>query len=123
VQLGKTFKVIGTLYIINNNPPDARDYLMRAHAIFESKGLLKLIKEVKSKLKMLNSSSKHAAELVAADAFDSGDDSGRDTSPAKKLSSDGLLKGKKKKGLKKKPKKTIFRNNFIKESDSNNQLN
>ena len=38
INLGKTYKVIGTLYIINNNPAEARDYLMRAHAIFESKG-------------------------------------------------------------------------------------
>lgn len=37
-QLAKTYKVIGTLHIINSNPGEARDYLMRAHAIFESKG-------------------------------------------------------------------------------------
>lgn len=60
IQLGKTYKVIGTLYIINNNPAEAREYLMRAHAIFESKGLIKLLKEVKNKLKMLNSSVKLA---------------------------------------------------------------
>jgi hypothetical protein len=54
------------LYIINSNPNEARDYLMRAHTIFESKGLLKLLKEVKSKLKMLNSSVKMAAAEVAA---------------------------------------------------------
>ena len=65
VQLGKTYKVIGTLYIINNNPIEARDYLMRAHAIFESKGLVKLLKEVKNKIKMLNSSVKLAAEVAA----------------------------------------------------------
>jgi hypothetical protein len=57
--------VIGTLYIINNNPPEARDYLMRAHTIFEQKGLIKLLKEVKSKLKMLNSSVKLAQEAAA----------------------------------------------------------
>lgn len=38
---------------------------MRAHAIFEAKGLLKLLKEVKNKLKMLNSSVKLAAEVAA----------------------------------------------------------
>lgn len=49
---------------------------MRAHGIFESKGLLKLLKEVKSKLKMLNSSVKLAAEMAAAEALESnGDDS------------------------------------------------
>ena len=38
---------------------------MRAHAIFESKGLVKLLKEVKNKIKMLNSSVKLAAEVAA----------------------------------------------------------
>lgn len=117
VQLGKTYKVIGTLYIINNNPGEAREYLMRAHGIFESKGLLKLLKEVKSKIKMLSSSVKLAAEVAAAEAIESGgDDSGREQSPDGK--NNLLKKGKKKKGMKKKPKKTVFRNNFVKESDS-----
>jgi phosphosulfolactate synthase (CoM biosynthesis protein A) len=111
------------LYIINNNPPEARDYLMRAHAIFESKGLLKLLKEVKSKLKMLNSSVKLAAEVVAAEAIESGgDDSGKEGSPDKRspINDKGIGKMKKKKVMKKKPKKTVFRNNFVKEgSDSN----
>ncbi len=89
---------------------------MRAHAIFESKGLLKLLKEVKSKLKMLNSSTKLAAEMIAAEA-DSGDDSGKEASPDRKNSE--ARKASKKKGLKKKGKKTVFRNNFLKESDSN----
>lgn len=95
---------------------------MRAHTIFESKGLLKLLKEVKSKLKMLSSSVKLTAEMVANEGLESGDDSGRDGSPDK--NSPGkqgakLAAAKKKKGLKKKPKKTVFRNNFVKESDSN----
>ena len=68
--------MIGTLYIINNNPSEARDYLMRAHHIFESKGLIKLLKEVKNKLKMLNSAVKLTAEAVAAEGLDSGDDYG-----------------------------------------------
>jgi uncharacterized protein YfkK (UPF0435 family) len=45
--------------------------------IFESRGLLKLVKEVKTKLKMLNSSVKLAAEMVAAEGVESGDDSAR----------------------------------------------
>ena len=113
VQLGKTFKVIGTLFIINNNPGDARDYLMRAHGIFEAKGLLRLLKEVKAKLKMLSSSSKLAAELVNVDG-ESGDDSGKEASPERKSSK--VRAAKTKKG---KSKKTVFRNNFIKEHDSN----
>ena len=118
VQLGKTFKVIGTLYIINNNPNEARDYLMRAHGIFESKGMLKLLKEVKNKLKMLNSSVKLAAEMIAADGvgLESGDDSGKEGSPDRRSAEKN--KAAKKKG-KKKGKKTVFRNNFVKESDSN----
>jgi tetratricopeptide (TPR) repeat protein len=124
-QLAKTYKVIGTLYIINNNPPEARDYLMRAHAIFESKGQLKLLKEVKNKLKMLNSSQKiAAAEAMANEGLDSGDDSANN-SPERK-SAEGIIKAKKKKATgngvgvaKKKIKKTVFRNNFVKESDSN----
>lgn len=106
---------------------------MRAHGIFEAKGLLKLLKEVKSKLKMLSSSVKLAAEMVAAEALESGgDDSGKD-SPERKYSSGG---GKPKKKVtvgptttgiavakkKKVAKKTVFRNNFVKESDSTPQL-
>ena len=117
VQLGKTYKVIGTLYIINNNPPEAREYLMKAHAIFEAKGLLKLLKEVKSKLKMLNSSVKLAADMAAQEDIESEEDASPDKNEAK------APKGKKKKTIKKKIKKTVFRNNFVKESDSNQQLN
>jgi hypothetical protein len=123
--------VIGTLFIINNNPPEARDYLLKAHAIFESKGLLKLLKEVKNKLKMLNSSVKLAAEMVANEAIESGgDDSAKEGSPEKRSPSGeggkfagGKLPKKKGKPVKKKMKKTVFRNNFVKESDSNQQLN
>lgn len=53
LNLGKTYKVIGTLYIIQNSPVEARDYLQRALAIFELKGNLKVQKEVKTKLKLL----------------------------------------------------------------------
>ena len=83
-QLAKTYKVIGTLYIINSSPQEAREYLLRALGIFEAKGLIKLLKEVKSKLKMLNSSVKMAAEMAAQEAVEggSGDDSGREGSPS-----------------------------------------
>ena len=107
---------------------------MRAHGIFESKGLLKLLKEVKNKLKMLNSSVKLAAEMAAAEGIESGgDDSGKEGSPGgdRKHS---LGKNKKKVTVgattvgvaakkKKVAKKTVFRNNFVKESDSAAQLN
>lgn len=109
---------------------------MRAHGIFEAKGLLKLLKETKSKLKMLNSSVKIAAEMAAAEALESGgDDSGKDGSPDARKFSSGGAKAKKKVTVggvtaataggiaaakkKKVAKKTVFRNNFVKESDSN----
>jgi hypothetical protein len=120
--LGKTYKVIGTLYIINNNPVEAREYLSKAYTIFEGKGMVKLLKEVKNKMKMLNSSVKLAAEYAANEIIESGDESGKEQSP------DRGSKGKKKKTIisyKKKggkTKKTVFRNNFVKDSDSNQQL-
>lgn len=52
-QLGKTYKVIGTIHLLNKNSTEARDYLTKAQLIFEQKGLLKLLKEVKQKLKLL----------------------------------------------------------------------
>ncbi len=130
VQLAKTYKVIGTLYIIASNPVEAREYLMRAHGIFEAKGLLKLLKEVKSKLKMLNSSVKLAAEMAAAEGIESGgDESGKEGSPKREGSANAKRnvqfasgnKGAKVIG-KKIAKKTVFRNNFVKESESNPQL-
>jgi hypothetical protein len=53
-KLGKSQKIIGTLFIITGNTQEAREYLMQAHAIFESRGNLKQLKETKQKLKMLN---------------------------------------------------------------------
>lgn len=46
-QLGKTFKVIGTIHLLNKNHSEAKEYLQKAQQIFEQKGLLKLLKEVK----------------------------------------------------------------------------
>lgn len=126
--MAKTYKVIGTLYIIASNPGEARDYLMRAHGIFEAKGMLKLLKEVKSKLKMLNSSVKLAAEMAAAEGIESGgDDSGKEGSPKRDGSAGHQARFGNKAGIgaskkKKVAKKTVFRNNFVKESDSNPQL-
>jgi hypothetical protein len=60
VNLGKTYKVIGTLYIIQNQPVEARDYLTRALSIFELKGNTKVQKEIKAKLKLLTQPSRTA---------------------------------------------------------------
>lgn len=113
MQLGKTYKVIGTLYIINNNPDGARQYLMAAHQIFESKGFVKLLKEVKNKLKMLNSSVKMAQEAAEKEGInDSGEDSGAEGSPVRGTSATKKLAAKKKKGVKK-GKKMVIKNNFV----------
>lgn len=53
-QLGKTYKVIGTIHLLNKNHSESREYLLKAQSIFEQKGLLKLLKEVKQKLKLLS---------------------------------------------------------------------
>jgi len=34
-QLGKTYKVIGTIHLLNKNHNEARDYLLKAQSIFE----------------------------------------------------------------------------------------
>ena len=73
---------------------------------------------------MLNSAVKLTAEAVTAgDGLESGDDSGKEMSPDGKKGDGAIkIKSKKKKllgGIKqKKIKKTVFRNNFVKESDS-----
>ena len=115
MQLGKTYKVIGTLYIINNNPDGARQYLMAAHQIFESKGFVKLLKEVKNKLKMLNSSLKMAQEAAEKEGIveSGGEDSGVEGSPARGTSAGKKLGMKKKKGVKKLVKKVVAKNNFM----------
>ena len=58
VKLGKTYKIIGTLHIITENPEEAKQYLLQAYKIFEAKGMEKLMKEVSSKLKLVNSPKK-----------------------------------------------------------------
>lgn len=57
---------------------EAKEFLMKAHAIFESKGMIKMLKEVKNKLKMLNSSVKLAAEVAAQEFIESGNEGGSD---------------------------------------------
>ena len=90
---------------------------MRAHAIFEAKGQVKLLKEVKNKLKMLNSCVKINAEVAAAEVMDSGDNESPEGSPEQDKRD--MHKAAKKKGAiaKKKKKKTVFRNNFVSSGD------
>lgn len=88
---------------------------MRAHAIFEAKGVVKSLKEVKSKLKMLSSSVKLAAEMAVQEGIESGGDESPKGSPGEGRSKS---KGKKQKQvITKKKKKTVFRNNFVNSGD------
>ena len=69
-----------------------------------------------------------AAEVAAKEMMESGDDSGKEGSPDKYGGENAAInmgkgKGKKKPVKKKVAKKTVFRNNFVKESDSANQFN
>lgn len=57
-NLAKTYKVIGTLYIIQNMTQEAKEYLLKAQSIFEQRGLQKLLREVKNKLKLINQHNK-----------------------------------------------------------------
>ena len=41
VNLAKTMRVIGTLLIISGNRLKAKEYLVQAHQIFESRGMIK----------------------------------------------------------------------------------
>lgn len=46
-NLAKTYKVIGTLQIIQNNTVEAKIYLQKAAAIFEQRGMARMLKEVR----------------------------------------------------------------------------
>ena len=65
LNLARTYKVLGTLFTAQNQPTEARDFLMRAYSIFEQRGHLKMQKEVKARLKQLQLSQKQAAALAA----------------------------------------------------------
>ena len=134
VQLGKTYKVIGTLYIISGKPGEAREYLMRASRIFEAKGQLKLKAEIRSKLQMLSSSVNMAGAEIAAEERDEGaeslDEEASRQSPQRPFAGGGPMfaakKGKKKpvkKGIKKGKKggEPAFRNNFMREGAETNE--
>lgn len=54
VKLGKTYKAIGTIYIIMERNEGAREYLKRAYKIFEAKGMQRFMTEIKAKLKSIS---------------------------------------------------------------------
>ena len=69
VNIAKTYKVIGTLMMICNppRPQEAKDYLMRAQSIFEQRGLAKMLKEVREKVKLINRQMKSGGPLLTND--------------------------------------------------------
>jgi hypothetical protein len=58
LNYAKTLKVVGTLLIIVGSTTDAKSYLQKALVIFENKGMLKMVKEVKNKIKLAQSGNK-----------------------------------------------------------------
>lgn len=66
VNIAKTYKVIGTLYMIDNppKPQEAKEYLLRAQSIFEQRGLPKMLKEVKEKIKLINRQVKSGGPIL-----------------------------------------------------------
>ncbi len=68
-NLAKTFKVIGTLYIIQNNAAEAKNYLSQAASIFEQRGMIKMFKEVKQKLQLLGSNNQGVLMMEAKAEF------------------------------------------------------
>ena len=85
IKLAKTYKIIGTLHIITENPEEAKGYLIQAYKIFEAKGMDKLVKEIANKLKLVNSTKKVE-----------GDEGKGNLSPDKRATSSKGKKGKKK---------------------------
>ena len=117
LQLGRTYKLIGTLYILRRKQSEAKVYLQKAQTIFELKGATKLLKEVKTKLHMLKTSFKMDEDLAAEERNSDGDyDSDEDKDDSDKKGSDKKPKKKmtkKKASSKGKKKKSAVRNNFM----------
>jgi hypothetical protein len=53
IHVGKTYKLIGTLFILMKNMNDAREFLLKAHKIFQIKHHPKYLKEVMLTMKKL----------------------------------------------------------------------
>mmetsp|Transcript_17936 Transcript_17936/g.15843 ORF Transcript_17936/g.15843 Transcript_17936/m.15843 type:complete len:312 (-) Transcript_17936:28-963(-) len=113
LQLGKTYKLIGTLYILRRMQNEAKAYLQKAQTIFELKGSTKLLKEVKTKLNMAKSGARMEQELTAVEGHDDQSDEGPSDDQDMEGSAKKPKKRKKKSLAKPKKKKTIIRNNFM----------
>jgi tetratricopeptide (TPR) repeat protein len=114
LQLGRTYKLIGTLYILRRMQNEAKAYLQKAQTIFELKGATKLLKEVKTKLNMAKTSLKMEHELAAEEEEDHSDEDLSDE-PDMEDSAKKMAAKKKKKPVatKQKKKKSAVRNNFM----------
>jgi tetratricopeptide (TPR) repeat protein len=111
LQLGRTYKLIGTLFILRRMQSDAKTYLQKAQTIFELKGANKLLKEVKTKLNMLKTSLRMDEDM--ADEEENKFDSDDDVSQEDEDDSQRKPKSKKKKAVSKSKKKKAVRNNFM----------
>ena len=78
LQLGRTYKLIGTLYILRRKQNEAKVYLQKAQTIFELKGAAKLLKEVKNKLNMLRHSLKMDEDLAGEENKEESDEDDSD---------------------------------------------
>lgn len=114
LQLGRTYKLIGTLYILRHKQAEAKVYLQKAQTIFELKGATKLLKEVKTKLNMMKSSLRHDMDMAGEEEnkSESEDDM---SSGAEEVSKPTTKKKKKTKKAtsKSRKKKPAFNNNFM----------
>lgn len=112
LQLGRTYKLIGTLYILGRKINEAKVYLQKAYTIFELKGATKLLKEVKTKLHKLKTSLKMDEDLAAEEENNSSGEEGTEEEQDES-SKKPKRKIKKKSVPKTKKKKSAVRNNFM----------
>ena len=110
LQLGRTYKLIDTLYILRRMQNEAKVYLQKAQTIFELKGATKLLKEVKTKLNMAKTSLKMDQDLAAEEeGMDSEEEPSEDIEESHKK----VTRKKKKKAASKPKKKKAVRKNFM----------
>ena len=116
LQLGRTYKLIGTLYILRRKQSEAKVYLQKAQTIFELKGATKLLKEVKTKLNMLKTSLRMDEDFTGEDDHkEESEEDFSDDQDAKDSNKRNSAKKKKKKTVSKSKgkKKSAVRNNFM----------
>lgn len=114
LQLGRTYKLIGTLYILRRKQAEAKVYLQKAQTIFELKGATKLLKEVKTKLHMLKTTMKNDGEIIAdEEGANTDEESSEDDKEESEQKPKKKMVKKKAAPKPKKQKKNVVRNNFM----------